>query len=178
MKQFMAHGSRATVIAALVAVSAGCTTTATQAPAPAIANLQPASNSPVRGTIYFREDVSGVRLTGEIFGHTPGPKGFHIHEKGDCSAPDAMSAGGHFNPQKVKHGGPSAGHAGDLGNLSFDAKGYATVNVLASGLTVKSGEPNSVIGRALIVHMQSDDLMTDPTGNAGARAACGVIRAQ
>jgi len=119
-----------------------------------------------------------VRVTGEVTGHAKGAKGFHIHEKGDCSDPKAMSAGGHFNPAQQKHGGPPnpSRHAGDLGNLVFDDSGTAKIDVTVSGISVLKDQPNSIIGRAVIVHLDTDDLKTDPTGNAGGRAACGVIK--
>jgi Cu-Zn family superoxide dismutase len=88
-----------------------------------------------------------------------------------------MSAGGHFNPTKAKHAGtPKSGHAGDMGNITFDASGLTNVNMVLEGITLTQGAPNGIIGRAVVVHMQPDDLVTDPTGNAGGRAACGVIR--
>lgn len=144
----------------------------------ASATLSPASGSQVRGNITFTQaGQNRVRVSGEITGHTPGPKGFHIHEKGDCSAPDAMSAGGHFNPAKAKHGAtPVAGHAGDMGNVAFNSAGTATINMVLEGISVSQDAQNGIIGRAVVVHMQPDDLKTDPTGNAGGRAACGVIR--
>ena len=143
----------------------------------ATATLQPASGSQVRGTIKFTQIAANrVRVTGDITGHTPGQKGFHIHEKGDCSAPDAMSAGGHFNPTKAKHGGsPTTGHAGDMGNINVGASGSTNIDMVLEGLSVSKDAPNGIIGRAVVVHMQPDDLKTDPTGNAGGRAACGVI---
>ena len=144
----------------------------------ATATLSPASGSSVRGNVTFTQDGENrVRIAGEISGHSPGPKGFHIHEKGDCSAPDAMSAGGHFNPAKMKHGPtPAAGHAGDMGNVVFNDAGRATINMTLEGISVSRDAPNGIIGRAVVVHAQADDLKTDPTGNAGARAACGVIQ--
>jgi Cu-Zn family superoxide dismutase len=144
----------------------------------ATATLSPASGSEVRGNITFTQaGPNRVRVSGTVSGHTAGLKGFHIHEKGDCSAPDAMSAGGHFNPMKAKHGAtPAAGHAGDMGNLSFNDFGSATINMVLEGISVSADAPNGIIGRAVVVHMQADDLKTDPTGNAGGRAACGVIR--
>lgn len=140
------------------------------------AELRPASGSQVSGTVTFTQAGERVRITGQVSGHTPGPKGFHIHEKGDCSAPDAMSTGGHFNPHKSKHGGPGQGHAGDLGNLVFDATGRATIDMSVTGISVSADRPDGIIGRGLIVHAQPDDLKTDPTGNAGGRLACAVIR--
>lgn len=144
----------------------------------AVAELEPRSGTSVRGRITFTPAADGVRAVGEVTGHTPGRKGFHIHDKGDCSAPDAMSAGGHYNPTQVKHGAPGSGHLGDLGNLVFDGEGRARVDLRVPGVRLDGTSPNGIVGRALIVHVQEDDLRTDPTGNAGGRAACGLIRMQ
>jgi Cu-Zn family superoxide dismutase len=97
---------------------------------------------------------------------------------GDCSAHDAMSAGGHFNPGNSKHGGPyePVKHAGDLGNLNFGADGVAKFSFVVGDISVSSSRPDGIVGRALMVHAQVDDLKTDPTGNAGGRVACGVIK--
>ena len=143
----------------------------------AAATLRPASGTQVAGKVtFFQLGENRTRIFGEVSGHPPGRRGFHIHEMGDCSAHDAMSAGGHFNPAKSKHGAsPTTGHIGDLGNLTFDSSGRATIDMTVEGITTNRGAPNSIVGRALMVHMQEDDLKTDPTGNAGARAACGVI---
>jgi Cu-Zn family superoxide dismutase len=105
----------------------------------------------------------------------PGPHGFHIHEKGDCSAADASSAGGHFNPTGKPHGGPDsdARHAGDFGNIEADATGNARYSRTFSDLTL-DGE-SSIIGKAIIVHQKADDLKTQPSGDAGGRIGCGVI---
>lgn len=143
----------------------------------ATATLRPANATQVHGEIKFTQvGANRVRVTGEVAGHTAGPKGFHIHEKGDCSAPDAMSAGGHFNPRTMKHGGsPATGHAGDMGNINVSDTGKASIDMVLEGLSVSANAPNGIIGRAVVVHMDPDDLKTDPTGNAGGRAACGVI---
>jgi Cu-Zn family superoxide dismutase len=139
--------------------------------------LKPTQGNKVAGTITVATMGSGVHFTGTITGLTPGKHGFHIHEKGDCSAPDATSAGGHFNPENKAHGAPDAPehHAGDLGNIEADASGAAKVNVHMNGITLGSGA-DSVMGKAIIVHANPDDLKTQPTGNAGARVACGVIQ--
>ena len=141
--------------------------------------LRATSGTQVAGEVrFFQLGENRVRITGEITGHTPGQRGFHIHEMGDCSTHDAMSAGGHFNPRKSRHGAsPNTGHVGDLGNLTFDQAGRATIDMTVEGITTNRGVSNSIMGRALMVHMQEDDFKTDPTGNAGARAACGVIGA-
>jgi len=140
--------------------------------------LDPASGSNVHGTVNFIQQSDGVLVTAQITGLTPGQHGIHIHDKGDCSAPDAMSAGGHFNPTGMQHGGPMAEmhHAGDFGNLVADENGVAHFEQVFHGLSFEG--TNSVIGRAIIVHAKADDLTTQPSGNSGARVACGVIEAK
>ena len=170
---------RVIAAAALIAIAAGCAGTAEQKEATATAKLEPRSGSQVHGTVTFTQAGSDiVRVTGEISGHSKGPRGFHIHAVGDCSDPKAMSAGGHFNPAKHNHGGPydPGRHAGDLGNLNFNDQGVAKVNFVVGDISISSDRPDGIIGKAVVVHMDRDDLKTDPTGNAGGRAACGVIR--
>ena len=156
---------------------AGCAGMEEKGEPTASVKLEPRSGTQVRGTVTFTQIGDVVRVTGEITGHTKGPKGFHVHEKGDCSAPDATSAGGHFNPHKSKHGGPydPAKHAGDLGNIAFNDKGLAKINFTVGDISVSRDRPDGIIGRALVVHVQADDLKTDPTGNSGGRIACGVV---
>ena len=158
--------------------AAGCAGTQEQQEVSATAKLAPRSGSTVSGNVKFTQIGDLVRITGEITGHTKGPKGFHIHEKGDCSAADGMSTGGHFNPGGHKHGGPydPVKHVGDLGNIAFNADGVAKINFTVGDIRVSRSGPNGIIGRALIVHAAADDLKTDPTGNAGGRVACGVIQ--
>ena len=168
---------KSTIVAALLVLLGGCAAMSQTSGPKATATLQPASGSQAHGKVTFTQvGPNRVRAVGEVSGHGPGLKGFHIHEKGDCSAPDAMSAGGHFNPAKAMHGSsPTTGHAGDMGNIQFNDSGNAVIDVVLEGLTVSADAHNGILGRAVIVHMQADDLKTDPTGNAGARAACGVI---
>ena len=160
-------------ICALVAGCAGMSAGPT-----ATAKLESMSGSQVSGNVTFTQVGQMVRINGEVSGHAAGFKGWHIHEKGDCSDPKAMSAGGHFNPRANKHGGPTdpVRHAGDLGNLVFNDRGAATFSMTIGGISVSKDPPDGIIGRAFIIHMEQDDLKTDPTGNAGGRAACGVIR--
>jgi superoxide dismutase, Cu-Zn family len=143
----------------------------------ATATLRPTSGSQVHGEVTFTQiGTNRVRVTGEIAGHQTGPKGFHIHEKGDCSAPDAKSAGAHFNPVQTKHGSsPLKGHAGDMGNLAFNESGKAVVDMVLEGLSVSEDAKTGILGRAVIVHIQADDMKSDPSGNSGDPAACGVI---
>jgi superoxide dismutase, Cu-Zn family len=156
---------------------AGCSGTQYREEASATALLEPRSGSKVSGSVKFIQFGDVVRLAGEITGHTPGPKGFHIHENGDCSSADGTSAGGHFNPGKQKHGGPydPVKHAGDLGNIVFNDQGVAKISFSVGGISVSQDRPDGIIGRAVIVHERRDDLQTDPAGNAGGRVACGVI---
>jgi len=141
----------------------------------AVAVLHPTEGSQVHGTVTFSKEPDGVKVVADLEGLTPGLHGFHIHEYGDCSAPNGGSAGGHFNPDNIQHGGPmdSVRHVGDMGNLEADAEGKAHYE-WADSMLAFSG-PHSIIGRGLIVHADPDDLKSQPTGNAGARVACGVI---
>jgi Cu-Zn family superoxide dismutase len=139
--------------------------------------LAPTQGNAVQGTVLFKQEANGIRIIAEVSGLTrAGLHGFHIHEKGDCSAPDATSAGGHFNPHGTAHGkaGGHAHHAGDLPSLDADAQGNAKLNALLTGITL-TGE-HTIVGRGLIVHADPDDYTTQPTGNAGPRVACGVIK--
>ena len=158
-------------------LAAGCAGMGSKEPT-ATAKLEPRSGSKVQGSVTFTQIGDVVRVTGEITGHTKGPKGFHIHEKGDCGDDKGMNAGGHFNPTKHKHGGPyePVKHAGDLGNLTFNDAGVAKFNFTVGDIAVNSSDANGIIGRAVIVHAAADDFKTDPTGNAGGRVACGVIK--
>src|SRR5574338_864295 len=145
----------------------------------ATANLTPTQGNGATGTVTFEQVKSGVLLKADVQGLTPGSHGFHIHEKGDFSAPDATSAGGHFNPTSQPHGDPHTAthHAGDIPMLEADAQGNARLEVRLEGLAIGSG-PNDIVGRAVVVHAAPDDYRSQPAGNSGARVACGVIVAQ
>jgi Cu-Zn family superoxide dismutase len=144
----------------------------------ASANLQPTKGSKVSGKATFRQIGDKVRVSGQVDGLTPGREhGFHIHEAGDCSSGDGMSAKGHFNPLGKPHGPPGSAerHAGDMPSLKADTNGRATFEADLDTITVTPGA-TSIIGRGLIVHADPDDYRTQPTGNAGARLACAVIQ--
>jgi Cu-Zn family superoxide dismutase len=149
-------------------------------PKQAIATLAPTTKtkSKVKGTIAFKEVEGGVEVTASVEGLTPGDHAYHVHEKGDCSAPDASSAGGHFNPNNHKHGAPDATerHEGDFGNLTAGKDGKATKTFVMKDITLSEGA-TSIIGKGFIVHEKADDFKTQPTGNAGGRVACGVVEA-
>ncbi len=144
----------------------------------AVAVLSPTKLSRVRGKIFFTEEFGKVKVQGTIYGLKPNSKhGFHIHEYGDCTAPDATSAGGHYNPTHQPHGGLSGPHhAGDFGNIVADKHGVAHIDEMISGISL-NGPMNPIIGRGVIVHKDADDLVSQPVGNAGPRLACGVIGA-
>ncbi|CAN7157371.1 superoxide dismutase family protein [Pseudoxanthomonas sp. LjRoot168] len=145
----------------------------------AVAVLASASGSLVSGSVTLTPMGKGLHLTGEIGGlPANGTHAFHIHEKGDCSAADASSAGPHFNPFNAAHGkaGSGAHHAGDMNNLTANADGVAKVDAHLEGVTLGGGAVNDVAGRALIVHAAPDDYASQPAGNAGARVACGIIK--
>lgn len=142
----------------------------------AVAELEPTEGNEARGTVTFTQVEEGIFVVAELTGLSgPGERGFHIHEHGDCSAPDATSAGGHFNPEDKPHGAPDQPerHVGDLGNLTVDDEGKAEAQFVDPHLSFTG--PHSILGRAVIVHAGEDDLETQPTGDAGARVACGVI---
>jgi Cu-Zn family superoxide dismutase len=166
------------VVGILVTALGAVLAAGAQAADTAAAALQAASGSKASGRINFAQDGDLVRVTGEVRGLSPGAHGFHLHEKGDCSAPDAKSAGAHFNPTGSKHGGPSGAprHAGDFGNITADSSGTAKINLTASGVSVARDKPESVVGKAVVVHAKQDDLKTDPAGDSGDRIACGVVK--
>jgi superoxide dismutase, Cu-Zn family len=139
--------------------------------------LQARSGSSVAGTVWFVTQGDGkVKVEARVSGLNPNQQhAFHVHEKGDCSAPDAMSAGGHFNPMGHPHGAPGQmRHAGDMPALQADASGTATATFTTDGMSVGTGSTD-IVGKALIVHAKPDDYTTQPTGNAGGRIACGII---
>ena len=162
----------------LVALLAACAGGGTGGPS-AEAVMSPTKGNSASGTVSFRQEGDSVVVVARISGLTPGAHGFHIHEKGDCSAPDATSAGGHFNPTGKAHGHPDHAdhHAGDMPQLTADATGNASLTATLPGLSIGSGAAN-IVGRGVIVHAAPDDYKTQPTGNSGARVACGVITAK
>ncbi|MFT3815057.1 MAG: superoxide dismutase family protein [Acidovorax sp.] len=164
-------------LGAAALVLAGCASTA--ANPTAVAQLEPTRGSTAAGSVRFVQAGNVVRVSGEVRGLAPNTEhGFHIHEKGDCSSGDGMSAGGHFNPSGQPHGhfGQGAHHAGDLPSLRADANGVARVSFETRVFTVGDGGAADIVGRGLIVHKDPDDYTTQPTGNSGARLACAVIK--
>ncbi|NIR42453.1 MAG: superoxide dismutase family protein [Gemmatimonadetes bacterium] len=141
----------------------------------AVAVLHPTEGNEARGIVTFQRADGGIKIGANIEGLAPGKHGFHIHELGNCSAPDGTSAGGHFNPEGMPHGAPSdeERHVGDLGNLTAVESGRADYERTDSHIAFEG--THSIIGRAVIVHAGEDDLTSQPSGDAGPRVACGVI---
>lgn len=159
------------------ALLAGCQSMMPSGPS-ARADLQATKGNKASGSVTFTQVGNKVRVVGDVSGLNPGQEhGFHVHEAGDCSSGDGMSTKGHFNPMSKQHAHYSTPerHTGDMPALKADAYGSAHVDTTLDVMTVEPG-PNSVIGRGLIVHAGADDYKTQPTGNAGARVACGIIQ--
>ncbi|MDR3652082.1 MAG: superoxide dismutase family protein [Paludibacter sp.] len=141
----------------------------------AVCVLYPTVGNDVKGVVTFTKVEGGIKVVADLEGLTPGKHGIHIHEYGDCTAPDGTSAGGHFNPTKMEHGSPmgSMHHAGDMGNIVADSNGKAHLEYVDADISFFGMK--SIIGRSVVVHKDEDDMKTQPTGNSGARVACGVI---
>jgi len=148
------------------------------APGSALAELQPTRGHSVAGQFDFLQVGPRVRVQARVTGLVPGSEhGVHVHEVGDCSAPDASGAKGHFNPYGKPHAHYTARerHAGDLPPLKADARGRAEFLVELDIISITGG-PANIVGRSVVVHANADDFRTQPAGNSGARIACGVIR--
>ena len=179
-----------TFLAVAMAAAVGCAKKEEAAPEPAApapvveaapalvatATLMPREGGTVAGEVTFTEQDGAVAIVAHITGAPAGTHGFHVHDVGDCSSADFTSAGGHFDPTGMPHGGPAdlERHAGDLGNVEVLEDGTAHHEATSSTITVAAG-PNSVVGRGVILHEKADDLVSQPTGDAGGRIACGVI---
>ncbi len=146
-------------------------------PATVHVELHPKSGSQLSGTATLSETPEGVKVSLNIENVSPGEHGAHVHETGDCSAADGASAGGHFNPGAQPHALPVTNprHLGDLGNISVGADGKGSIDIVAPGANLQPGNPNSFLGRAIIVHEKKDD-GGQPTGNAGGRIGCGEVK--
>jgi Cu-Zn family superoxide dismutase len=142
----------------------------------ATATLAPTSGSTAAGTVKLRQLGDGaVEVRVNLTGVPEGVHGFHIHEKGDCGD-NGNAAGGHYNPAGTPHAAPTVDphHAGDFGNVTADPQGNVTARFTTRSVTVAEG-PMTAIGHAIILHANPDDLTSQPSGNAGARIACGVV---
>lgn len=165
------------LLSLFVLVAAACASMSTGPSASA--TLAPTSGQTASGTVRLTQlSDGGVEVKVDLTGVPAGMHGFHIHEKGDCGD-NGNAAGGHFNPATTEHGAPDAmpHHAGDWGNVTANAAGEVHTRFTTRSVTVEAGA-NSAVGHAIILHANPDDLKTQPTGNAGARIACGVVTLQ
>lgn len=145
--------------------------------AKAVAHIKPVQGQTVKGDVWFFQRGDSVKVVAELEGLPPNSThGFHIHEKGDLSAPDLSSAGAHYNPDAKPHAGMDTEmrHAGDFGNVKSDASGRVHFEAEVTNISV-NGKTNPVVGRSVIVHAKADDLKTQPSGDSGARIGGGVI---
>ena len=143
--------------------------------------LEPKSESSVSGTVTFTQENGTVTMVAEMTGLTPGSHAIHIHEKSDCSSPDGKSTGGHWNPTNQPHGGwgaPEVYHKGDIGNFTADDEGKGSITFSTDEWCLGCGdETKDLMGKGVIVHAGTDDLTTQPTGDAGGRVSCaGIIQ--
>jgi superoxide dismutase, Cu-Zn family len=166
----MRHAISILALAAL----AGCQTTPNEGQR-ATAQLKPTSGNKTIGEATFEQVGGKVKVFVFAQGLKPNSEhGLHIHEVGDCSD-NGNAAKGHFNPGGKMHGRPGSGHAGDLPSMKANAKGRGNVQAELSGISVGSGS-NNIVNRAVVIHAGPDDFKTQPTGDSGARIACGVIQ--
>jgi Cu-Zn family superoxide dismutase len=166
------------LIGALTLVACQSNPSQSSAGKQARANLEPRSGSNVAGQVDFAEVGDKTRVSVKVSGLKPNSQhGFHVHEKGDCSSADALTAGGHFNPDgnPHAHAGTPKRHAGDLVNLVADSKGESTASFEVDTIRVDDGK-YGILNRAVIVHANPDDYVSQPVGNAGGRIACGIIK--
>lgn len=141
-------------------------------------NLESKSGSAVTGKVEFVEMDSKVKMHATIKNASPGYHAIHIHEHGDCSASDGKSAGGHWNPGNTAHGkwGEGEHHAGDIGNILVGEDGKGTLDLETDKWCLGCGDPlKNILGKAIVVHDGPDDFVSQPSGNAGNRVACGEI---
>ena len=152
--------------------------TQTASDAMAGAEMQAKSGSSLSGKATFVPEGGQIAFNLFVEGVEPGTHAVHIHEKGDCSADDGTSAGGHWNPTAVDHGkwGEGAHHLGDLGNMEVGENGQGTLSLTTDKWSIGSGAENDIVGKSVIVHAVADDFTTQPTGAAGGRIGCGVIQ--
>ncbi len=141
---------------------------------------RPTEGNQTVADVTFTETDGRIKVAGRVTGLKPNSEhGFHVHEFGDCSAPDASSAGAHFNPSDKPHAHPGHGHDGAMKNLVADAEGNAVVDdELPTTVNIGKGDAFDIVGHALIVHSDPDDYVSQPVGNAGARLTCGVLEAR
>jgi Cu-Zn family superoxide dismutase len=161
-------------VAVVTAQHAKAPAGAAAGPDRAVSVLIPMGDSGVKGVVHFTKEGKSVHVSGTITGLKPGEHGFHVHQFGDVTSTDGLSAGGHYNPEDKMHGKPDdkERHVGDLGNIKAGEDGVAKIDIKDSMLELEG--PHSILGRGLVVHANADKF-TQPVGDAGGRVAVGVI---
>jgi Cu-Zn family superoxide dismutase len=146
----------------------------------AIARVGAKNGSNVSGSIIFEKYKDKIKMSATISGIGQGPVAIHIHEKGDCGSEDGASAGGHWNPTGSEHGrwGEEPFHSGDIGNIKTDQFGKGSMEFVdkEKRWTIGGSDTTNILGRAIIIHLGSDDMKSQPSGAAGSRIGCGVIQ--
>jgi Cu-Zn family superoxide dismutase len=168
------------MVALTAALMAGCAAYSPSTAPAATAALVNAAGATVANAVLTGNADGSVSISLSGTGLPAGIHGIHIHAVGACAAPEFTSAGAHFNPMGKLHGlhNPGGPHNGDLPNLTVAASGAVSWQATTDRVTLTPG-PTSILdqdGSALVVHAAADDQSTDPSGNSGARIACGVIR--
>lgn len=156
----------------IMVLTVSCTTTKNY-------TINAKSGTETQGTVNFTQKGKTVTMDVNAYKLTPGTHAIHIHENGDCSASDASSAGGHWNPSGESHGkwNTDAFHMGDIGNLRADKDGYARLIFKTDKWCLGcSDSSKNLIGRSIVIHAKADDFKTQPTGNAGGRVGCVEIK--
>ena len=136
-------------------------------------------NSKVTGDITFTSDGETVRLLADIKNLKPGAHAIRLHAIPDCSSSDGKSAGGHWEGMSAIHGkwGDQKHHSGDIGNLQADASGNASLTFETDQWCIGcESKMKNIVNRSIIIHASADDFESQPSGAAGARVACGVIK--
>jgi Cu-Zn family superoxide dismutase len=185
----MRHNSKPWPLSVLIATSvvlASCAGSV-EDPETKTANVSLAAlgTSTVTGNLTFTDGEGIVTITGTVTGLKPNAQhGFHIHAMGNCGDSTGTdgtitiggAAGGHWNPDGHMHGAPETqSHLGDLGNLTTDDKGTASIDITKVGITIGDLSTTDAVGHSVIVHANPDDLTSQPVGNAGGRVACGIV---
>ena len=184
-KRLVSFGVKASLLLLLVVISVSLVSCAvmqkmgisSKPSKQAMATIGSASGSNLSGIAVFTQNGDTITLVVEIENAAPGVHAVHIHEKGDCSAPDGTSAGGHWNPTNVAHGAWGVGefHLGDIGNVTVSEDGTGRIALTTDLWEIGTGSDVDIVGRGIIVHADPDDFTSQPTGNAGARIGCGAI---
>ncbi|MBC8344821.1 MAG: superoxide dismutase family protein [Candidatus Marinimicrobia bacterium] len=146
----------------------------------AIASIESKNGSSASGTIVFSEEKGAVKIKATISGLGEGPVAIHLHSVGDCSSDDGKSAGGHWNPTKEDHGewGKAPFHSGDIGNINVDPNGIGKLTLVDQHgrWSIGGTTETDIIGKSIIIHAGMDDMASQPSGAAGMRIGCAVIK--